>query len=70
MQSVSATIASSMDAKGLSVYALARDAGIPRVTLMRRLAKPETFTVSELAAIAVVLDLDLTIGAVPMRISA
>ena len=49
-------------ARGSSVQAIAEAAGIPRVTLVRRLATVDgrTFTVSELEAIARALDVPVT----------
>jgi hypothetical protein len=44
-----------MNARGVSIYGLAQQSGIPRSTLQRRLARPDGFTIGELDAIAPVL---------------
>jgi len=49
-------IGNEMEAKGVSISGLSEKAGIPRVTLQRRLAKPDSFTIGELDAIASALD--------------
>lgn len=48
-----------MKAPGLTVASLAREAGIPRETLRRRLVNPDSFTVAELNRLAAALGTDV-----------
>jgi transcriptional regulator with XRE-family HTH domain len=65
MHPITIRIEALMRAQDLSVLRLAEDSSIPRMTLTRRLAMPETFKVSELARIAGALgvSMDELIGA-------
>lgn len=56
MQHIATRIKALRKAKGLSEAQLAVDSAIPRVTLRRRLATPETFTLIELQRLAAALD--------------
>ena len=56
---LTATVASALRSAGLSQRAVSEQAGIPLVTLNRRLTGRSAFTVLELAAIAQILDLSL-----------
>jgi transcriptional regulator with XRE-family HTH domain len=58
MDTAQERISSLMEERGLTVKALAERAGIPRMTLTRRLADPRTFTLGEVDRIAAVLDVD------------
>ncbi|MBB5513426.1 transcriptional regulator with XRE-family HTH domain [Neomicrococcus aestuarii] len=44
--------------EGATVYGVAKETGIPRTTLIRKLAGGTDFTVYELARIAIALDVD------------
>lgn len=58
-EQVAATVRRLMEARGVSQVALAEATGIPRVTLIRRLNGQAAFSVEELGAIAVHLDVSL-----------
>lgn len=45
-----------MQAAGISVNALADATAIPRMTLTRRLARPDTFTLTEIERVATALN--------------
>lgn len=53
---VAQRVQAGMEAAGVSQAGLSQDAGIPRATLIRRLRGHQPFTVTELEAIARVLD--------------
>lgn len=59
MQTITDRIATGMKDLGLSVKALADETGIPRVTLMRRLDRPETLTIAEVNRISDALGINI-----------
>lgn len=54
-----AKVSDAMRTRGVSQKSMAESTGIPRVTLIRRLNGTNPFTVTELAAVAATLDVDV-----------
>ena len=62
MQAITSQITDAMEAQGLTLNRLSAISGVPRVTLSRRMANPDTFTLSEVAAVAGALGLTPVVG--------
>lgn len=56
MQEVATRIRERLDARAMTVKALAEATAIPRMTLSRRLTDPRSMTLEELERIAIALD--------------
>lgn len=63
---VARLVQEAMDAAGMNMERLAEEAGIPRVTLRRRLKEGASFSIAELDRVADALDIDL-IDLIPRR---